>query len=278
MTCSARTRGCVGNLAIRAGLGLAILFMAAIFAAEAFATPDFPPLSGSVVDTANILSASTKLELEAELEELWNTTGRQLVVVTLPSLQGYPIEDYGYQLGREWGVGDRHRDDGVLLIVAPTERKVRIEAGYGLEPILTDALSSQIIHSAILPKFRDNDLNGGVLAGVLAIDQQLRLPDDQARTVAERKASSEAAERNRPLVKLVIGLILSILGVLVTWLRDGFFSLRPRAIYRPTSGGGLVTWMPNDPGDGNGGGYGSSGGRYSGGGGSFGGGGASGSW
>jgi len=258
------------------------LALGLLWAAQALAAPTFPTYSpDGVVDAASVLSAATRTELRAELAELRQTTGRELMVVTLPSLQGLSIEDYGYQLGRAWGVGDADRDDGVLLIIAPNERKVRIEVGYGLEPILTDALASTIIQSAILPKLRKRDFDGGALAGALAIDQQLRLPDDQARAVVEQKAASARTDSNKTLIKLVIGLVLALVIGLAQWLREGFFGLRPRAIYRSDTGGGLVSWMPNDRNEDGSVRYGggSSGGSWGGGGGgSFGGGGSSGSW
>ena len=99
----------------------------------------FPTLSGRVVDEANILDASTRAALTEKLAALEAKTTDQLVVVTLKSLQGTSIEDFGYQLGRHWKVGQQGKNNGVLLIVAPSERKVRIEVGYGLEGTLTDA-------------------------------------------------------------------------------------------------------------------------------------------
>src|SRR5690242_21298675 len=123
---------------------LALVFLCAIVV-PALAAPTFPPLTGRVVDDAHILSEGTKTQLTQKLEDLENRTSRQLVVVTLPSLQGYEIEDYGYQLGRAWGIGQKKLNNGVLFLIAPNERKVRIEVGYGLEPILTDALSSVIL-------------------------------------------------------------------------------------------------------------------------------------
>src|ERR1700744_2997523 len=99
-------------------------------AAPARADPTFPPLTGRVVDDAHVLSAQTQSDLTQKLSDLEQKTGRQLVVVTLPSLQGYEIEDYGYQLGRAWGIGQKGQDNGALLIIAPTEHKVRIEVGY----------------------------------------------------------------------------------------------------------------------------------------------------
>src|SRR5271156_5991858 len=111
----------------------------------ALAAPTFPALTGRVVDGANILSDSTKSDLDQKLAALEQKTSRQLVVVTLPSLQGYEISDYGYQLGRAWGIGQAKLNNGVLFLIAPNEHKARIEVGYGLEPILTDALSEVIL-------------------------------------------------------------------------------------------------------------------------------------
>ena len=95
------------------------------------------------------------------------------MVATLESLQGLPIEDYGYQLGREWGIGQAGKDNGALLIVAPEEREVRIEVGYGLEGELTDALSRTIIETSILPRFRQGDFAAGIKAGVAAMIETL---------------------------------------------------------------------------------------------------------
>ena len=134
-----------------------------------YATPNFPKLTGRVVDNANILSISTKSQLNLMLENLEQNSSNQLVVVTLKSLQGYDISDFGYQLGRYWGIGQKGKNNGALLIVAPNERKVRIEVGYGLEGDLTDAISSVIIQTKILPYFKKSNFDEGILSGVKAI-------------------------------------------------------------------------------------------------------------
>src|SRR5262245_62283725 len=113
--------------------------------ASALAEPNFPALTGRVVDDSKLPSAADEQALLADLEALEKKSSDQVVVVTIPSLQGYAIEDYGYQLGRNWGIGTKQLNNGVLLIVAPNEHKVRIEVGRGLEPTLTDALSKIII-------------------------------------------------------------------------------------------------------------------------------------
>ncbi|MEY3704033.1 MAG: hypothetical protein RLZZ561_1653, partial [Pseudomonadota bacterium] len=134
----------------------------------------FPkPNNTRVVDAANLLPPAEESALDQQLAAFEKATGRQFVVATIPDLQGYPIEDYGYRLGRAWGVGSQDKNDGALLIVAPKDRKVRIEVGYGLEPYLTDALSSLIINTQILPQFKAGDYPGGITAGADAVMEQL---------------------------------------------------------------------------------------------------------
>ncbi len=256
--------------ALRVGSWLLAL-VAVLFALPALAAPTFPPLTGRVVDEAQVLSPDTERELSDKLENLEVTTGRQLVVATVSSLQGYPIEDYGYQLGRTWGIGQKGENNGVILLVAPNERKVRIEVGYGLEPVLTDALSSVIIQSAILPKFRDGDLSGGVVAGTDALVEQLSLPADQAKArVAEASQPERHKAEGSPIAAIFVILFLIVV-----------FS----SLFRGGRRGGLGSALPwiilsalSDNRRGGGGWGGGGGGGFSGGGGSFGGGGSSGSW
>ena len=250
----------------------------AALACPALAAPKFPALSGRVVDQANILSPTTEADLTAKLEGLEQSTHRQLVVVTLPSLDGQEIEDYGYQLGRAWGIGGKANNDGVLFIVAPNDRKVRIEVGYGLEPVLTDALSSYILQTTVLPKFRSGDMEQGVVDGTNAIVDQLTLPDEAAKAkVAQASAAPKKSHGGPPvfLIIFVLFVVFSILGNLGRRGRrsSGLGAALPWIIMGSLSnrGGG---W-----GGGGGGGWsGGGGGGVSGGGGSFGGGGSSGSW
>src|SRR3546814_13195408 len=114
----------------------------------------FPALSGRVVDAADLLNPAQEAQLTQLSEQIEQASSRQFVVATVPDLQGYPIEDYGYKLGRDWKIGQDGANNGILLLVARNERKVRIEVGYGLEPIMTDALSSVIINQTLLPRFR----------------------------------------------------------------------------------------------------------------------------
>ena len=248
---------------------LLALLLALAMAAPA-AAQTFPALTGQVVDEAGILPPEVQSQLTAKLAALEQQSQRQLVVVTVPSLQGYEISDYGYRLGRQWGIGTKERNDGAMLLVAPNERKVRIEVGYGLEPVLTDGMSFLIINNAILPRFKAGDLPGGIVAGTDAIIQQLTLPADEARQLAAR-ADKQQQDRDEGFP---FGLIL--------WLAIFFFffvlpmirGVRGGRAYR---GGAPVILFPGGFGGGrSGGGFG--GGGFSGGGGSFGGGGASGSW
>ncbi len=260
----------------------------ALVALPALAAPTFPKLSGRVVDEANLLSPATEAALTQKLEALETTTGRQLVVATLPSLQGLEIEEYGYQLGRAWKLGGEKTDDGAVLIVAPNERKVRIEVGYGLEPVLTDALSSVIIQSAILPRFKAGDMEGGVVAGADALIQQLSLPDEVAKAQVAQAAEQPRAEGPPRwiLVLLVIGFVFMLINMMRAG-RGGRRAMRGSDGRRrrryddddnlaPLIIGGILGHMLG--GGGGGGGWSGGGGGFSGGGGSFGGGGASGGW
>ena len=264
-------KGPRGVLAVLGALALLVS------AGAAFAAPKFPPLTGRVVDGAELLSPSAEQELTTELADLEARTGRQLVVTTVPDLQGYEIEDYGYQLLRTWGIGNKERDDGAILIVAPSARKVRIEVGYGLEPVLTDALSSLIIQQRILPAFKSGEMEAGVVDGTRAIIKQLALPDDEAKAAAAAPVKQQASggSAGPPLIFILFILFWVLGGVFGLFGRGrrrggGFWWLLPLILSSSGRGGG-GGWS-----SGSGGGFG--GGGFSGGGGSGGGGGASGSW
>ena len=164
----AKTRRMGPGLTLRVPRDMRALALA-FFTIAALALPataqTFPELTGRVVDNADTLDIQTEAEIEQKLAALEQKTSNQLVVVTVPSLEGREIEDYGYRLGRYWGIGQKDHDNGALLIVAPNERKVRVEVGYGLEGTLTDAISALIIHNAILPRFRAGDMTGGISRG-----------------------------------------------------------------------------------------------------------------
>lgn len=247
----------------------------------AWAEPNFPTLTGRVVDEANLLEPATEAALQTRLATLEQETGDQLVVVTVNDMGGLPIEDYGYQLGRHWGIGQAQQNNGVLLIVAPNDRKVRIEVGYGLEGILTDAMSTLIIQNQILPKFRTGSFNQGIVDGVTAIEQQLRLDPVEA----QARADAAAAARDGATTDTVAGPAGFVILVLVL-LFFMAISFRSRGRRMSGSDAAVLIWMANeaarshrnDRNDRWGGGFGGGGGGFSGGGGSFGGGGASGGW
>jgi uncharacterized protein len=241
----------------------------------AWAAPKFPALSGRVVDDAHILSDATRADLDQKLAALESNTSRQMVVVTLPSLQGYDISDYGYQLGRAWGIGQSKLNNGLLLIVAPNEHRVRIEVGYGLEPIVTDAFSSVVIQTQILPKFRSGDFNAGVTAGVDALIQQLSLETSEA----EKRAAAAAEQLKRHGHDQ--GDMPGWLVLLIFFGIFGFIAFQSWAVPGRRSGyygGGGPYWGGGGGWGGGGWGGGGGGGGFGGGGGSFGGGGSSGSW
>ncbi|MBO9375350.1 TPM domain-containing protein [Sphingomonas histidinilytica] len=133
------------------------------------AGPPLPVLTGRVTDEARLLPPAVARDIDQRLARLEAATGHQFVVLTVPSLRGQRIEDFGIRVGRSWGIGRKGIDDGVLLIVAPNERKVRIEVGYGLEKPLSDPLCATIIRDTILPRFQKSDMAGGISAGVNAI-------------------------------------------------------------------------------------------------------------
>lgn len=256
----------------------------------ALATPasaqTFPQLTGRVVDDAHLLNPAQVADLTSKSEALETRTGRQLVIATVPNLQGYPIEDFGYRLGRAWGIGQKGKDNGVILLVAPSEHKVRIEVGYGATAYLTDAMSGLIIREAMLPHFKQSppDYAGGIEAGADAIIKQVSLPPDEAakNIAAAQQAQQQRQHRSGGALPGVFWLL--VIGfVVLSHFRRGAGSR-----YR-TRGGGISPWVAlwglsaldsSSRGSswGGGGDWGGGGGGFSGGGGSFGGGGASGSW
>jgi uncharacterized protein len=258
--------------------GLVLALLVFLLPAAALAAPKFPALSGRVVDEAQLLSPATEQKLTDELAQLEAKTGHQVVVATVPDLQGYEIEDYGYQLGRAWGIGREKENDGAILLVAPKERKVRVEVGYGLEPVLTDALSSVIVNSRILPEFKAGRMEQGIVSGTEAIIQQLSLPEDEAKAqVAQAQAQPAASTGGGGSIWPVI-----VTAFIIFWVLSGLM----RGFGRRRRGGGGLWWLlplilsnsGRGGGGWSGGGSFGGGGGFSGGGGSFGGGGSSGSW
>lgn len=228
------------------------------------AAPDYPALTGRVVDNAGLLSPQARQSLSHTLADFEKQTGNQIVVLTIDSTHGTPIEDYGYQLGRHWGVGQKGKDNGAILIVAAKDRKVRIEVGYGLEGVLPDATTYNIIQSQILPEFRHGSYEAGILGGVQAMIQAIGGKYQPGATASShRKKSAGVFALFFPFM-LFIALIAIFNGIRSgrRWHRHGYW------------GGGY--WGGGSGGSFGGGSFG--GGGFSGGGGSFGGGGASGGW
>ena len=261
-----------------------------------------PKFTGFVVDAANVIPPDQEAALTKRLDDLQKTTGNQLVVATVPDLEGYPIEDYGNRLIRSWGVGLKDANNGAILLVAPNDRKVRIEVGYGLEPVLTDAFSSVVINQDILPRFKAGDIPGGIVAGTNAVADQLALPDAEARA----KVTAAAAEYDKthrrsnsggggvPIGLIFFGIVLAAIVIPMISRRAGgknyvdggsrsggsgalpivLWSIAD-AMTRGGGSGGGGSWGGGS--DSGGGGWGG-GGFGGGGGGSGGGGGASGGW
>ena len=273
-----------------AGMAIWALLLPFFLLATPVAAQTFPENKGSpVVDQAGILTPAQVQDLQSKAQALYAQSGRAFAVATVKSLEGYPVEDYAYRLGRYWKLGSAKNDDGVLLLVAPSEHKVSIATGYGAGGYMTDAMSGIIIREAILPRFKQKppDYGGGIEAGADAIIKQMSLPPEEAQKTV---ASAEQAQKQRqhsggnPLP--VIFWIMVIGFVVLSHFR--------RAVgrrYRHQRGGispWVVLWGLNELSRGSrGGGWGGGsswgggggGGSFGGfGGGSFGGGGASGSW
>jgi uncharacterized protein len=236
----------------------ALILLLAIALQTQAQQPDFPPLTGRVVDRAELLDPATEAQIAQRLQAHEQGTGEQLVVVTVPDLQGRSIEDYGYQLGRHWGIGQQGKDNGALLLIARDERKIRIEVGYGLEGRLTDAASALIIQNVISPAFKRGDFAAGISNGVEAMLQVLGGQAQAAPAQGQRPA--EAPPGGFPV-------LLILFFVVMTFLRGG----RRGGLL----GAVLLGSAMGRRGGHRGGGF---GGGFRGGGGGFGGGGASGGW
>ena len=246
---------------MREALALALCLLVLSVGADG---PKFPALTGRVVDEAGLLNPEAERDLAGRLAGLETQTGAQGVVATVSSLDGYTIEEYANRLARQWALGQAETNNGVLLLIAPNERKVRIEVGYGLEGELTDALASRIIHEQILPRFRTGRFESGIIKGAEAMigvlgGQPMPAPSGRRATVAFNSAEGAL------YLVLAIGVF-----ILFSKMRDGGVSgarRRRRGLYQSGWAGGTY-----------GGGGGFSSGGFSGGGGSFGGGGSSGGW
>jgi uncharacterized protein len=247
------------------------------FAALVAFALDYPPLTGRVVDQANVISAQSRGALETKLKELEDKSSIQLVVATVKSLQGGDIETYANGLFRFWKLGQAQKNNGVLLLVAPAEHKVRIEVGYGLEGTLTDALSSVIIASAIIPRFKAGDFSGGIDRGVDGIINVLSGDSAGWQAKVDVRRDDASADFDKLFPFLFFLLVIFICWYLIHNAGGGPIGRgtgrrRGTPIFIPYGGPG---WGSGWGGGGLGGGF---GGGFGGGGGSSGGGGASGSW
>jgi uncharacterized protein len=271
---------------------LAVLWLALLALATPVAAQTFPQLTGRVVDQAHLLSAAQVADLTSKSQALEAQTGRQFVVATVNSLEGYPIEDYAYRLGRAWKIGSAKDNSGVLLLVAPKEHKVWIATGYGSGGFLTDAMAGVITREAILPKFKAGDMGGGIEAGADAIIKQMSLPPEEAqKNIAQAEQAQKQRQHSGGSPLPVIFWLMVFGFIALSHFRRGAGKR-----YR-TRGGGISPWVmlwglnalsnsrrggwgggSSFGGGGWGGGGGGGFGGFSGGGGSFGGGGAGGSW
>ncbi|WP_445365004.1 TPM domain-containing protein [Microbulbifer sp. ANSA001] len=248
---------------IRSAL-LALALITSWMTMSLWADVQFPILTGRVIDKEELLSSEERYRLTEQIQQYESESSNQLVVAILPDLQGLTIEEYANQLAREWKLGHKDKNNGILFLIAPNKRKVRIEVGYGLESALTDALAANIIHTKVLPKFRRGAFSEGIETGVQSII---------AATKNEYVAEPIENKKDRRIAFLAgIFLILVMLHLFGTSMLSS--PVHKRSYKRGRFGGYYGT-------GGFGGGY-SSGGRpgggFSGGGGGFGGGGASGGW
>jgi uncharacterized protein len=285
-----------------------LLFFALLSCASMAQAQTFPENNGSpVVDQAGILRPEQVQDLKSKSEALFAQTGRGFAVATVKSLEGYPVEDYAYRLGRYWKLGSAKSNEGVLLLVAPNEHKVAIATGYGAGGSMTDATSGIIIREAIVPHFKQKppDYGGGIEAGADAIIKQMSLsPDEAQKNVAAAQQAQEQRQHSSGSPLPVIFWVMVVGFVVLSHFRRG-----AGRRYRRRDGGvspWVLLWGLNELGRGSrggwgggswgsggwsgGGGLGGGGGGFGGfgggggggfggfGGGSFGGGGASGSW
>lgn len=292
-----------------------LLLLALLLGSVPAAAQTFPKFTGLVVDAADVIPPAEEAALTQKLEALQRDTKRQLVVATISDLQGYPIEDYGYRLGRAWGVGLKDVNNGAILFVAPNERPgqrgPRIEVGTGLEGVLPDVVAERIIRDQMMPRLRENDVPGALMAGTDALIQQLRAAPDEASARTEaaardfdrthQRSGSGSGGGGLPFGLIFFGIVLAVVVVPMLGARGrrGVSGERYRAKRRGRTGeaiadnlpiilwtaanvlgssrGGGGGWSGGGDGGGSFGGWGD-GGFSGGGGGDFSGGGASGEW
>ena len=238
---------------------------ALLWFAVAAVAQTFPALTGRIVDQANVISADARRTIEPKLVDLETRSGIRLVVATVNSLEGQEIEPYANALFRKWQLGEKTKNNGVLLLVAPNERRVRIEVGYGLEGTLTDALSKVIIVNAITPRFKTGDFSDGILRGVDDIITVLTTDASEWEKRPSLRLDNQPASDPINWVIILIVIVVVILLIVSPGFRWVFFNV-------------VLNILLSSGGSGSSSGGSSGGGGFSGGGGSSGGGGASGSW
>lgn len=185
---------------------LSVFYLIIVLGNVAYAQSKFPPLTGYVNDVAHLLDNATKQNLTEKLAELEETAGDQVVIVTLPTLSGNDIETYSNALFRRWGIGQKHINNGVLLVIAPNEREMRIEVGYGLEGVLTDALSAVIINTFVIPNFREGNYQKGIVEAVHAIINVITDSDSDFSFRIREKAKivEEQRKKEEMIAKIII--------------------------------------------------------------------------
>jgi uncharacterized protein len=246
------------------GLRMPVALVALLCAGLAAFAANFPALTGRIVDGAGVIPADTRSAIEPKLADLETKSGIQLVVATVASLDGEEIEPYANELFRNWKLGEKTKNNGVLLLVAPNQRRVRIEVGYGLEGTLTDALSKVIIANAIAPRFKTGDFGGGVSRGV--DDIITVLTTDASEWQQRPSLRLDSQQTTDPADWLLLAGLIALVTLLIVSPGFRWFFLNVALNILVNSGGSR-----------GGGGFSGRGG-FSGGGGSSGGGGASGSW
>lgn len=243
----------------------ALLLLANLSSMAGAESPELPALTGRVVDRADILSQSVETALSGKIEAHENATGDQIVIVTLPDLMGRPIEDWGLMLGRGWGIGQKGKDNGIVFLIAPKDRELRIEVGYGLEGRLPDATANTIIQSDVIPHFKQGDMEGGVTAGLDGILAALG-GTYQPNYAYDGSHGFVVPDAIIPFLffggAIMVGLLMSI--------RRRWDKQRNRYVWYVDRSTGSSSSRSSS--------FGGSSGGFSGGGGSFGGGGASGKW
>jgi uncharacterized protein len=248
-------------------LRFALLAFALLLTLVAASATSYPALTGRVVDDANVLSAQTRADLTTKLNDLEDKSSIQLVVATVPSLDGQEIEPYANELFRTWKLGQAKNNNGVLLLVAPKEHRVRIEVGYGLEGTLTDVISKLIIVNAMAPRFKTGDYNGGIARGVDDIITALTTDQSEWQKKPDLRQQDDQSPGWLIFLVVIFFVIIFIIAIRHGGGRGGPGGFVIGAGSGFASGGS----------SGGGGGFSDSGG-FSGGGGSSGGGGASGGW